>query len=68
MYRDLKSQTPATYRYNLALTPSDFFLFGDIKGKQSDYNCESREDLINTITEILTGIDQEVCQVSSNPR
>jgi hypothetical protein len=40
--------------------PSDFFLFEYIKGKPFDYNCERREDLVNAITEILTGVDQEV--------
>jgi hypothetical protein len=39
---------------------SDFFLFGHIKGKLSYYNSESQEDLLNTIPEILTGVDQEV--------
>jgi hypothetical protein len=41
------------------LTASDFFLFGYIRGKPSDYNCESREDRLNAITEIFTGVNQE---------
>jgi hypothetical protein len=36
------------------------FLFGCIKGKLSDYNCKNREDRLNTITVIFTGIDHEV--------
>jgi hypothetical protein len=44
----------------LDLDPSDFFLFGYIKEKFSDYNCESREDLLNALIEIVTGVDQEV--------
>jgi hypothetical protein len=39
--------------------PSNFF-FGYIKGKPFDYNCERREDLVNAITAISTGVDQEV--------
>jgi hypothetical protein len=31
-----------------------------IKGKPSDYNCETHEDLLNVITEVFTGVDQEV--------
>jgi hypothetical protein len=46
--------------YSPDMTPNDFFLFGYIKGKPSDYNFESREDLLNAITEIFTGINQEV--------
>jgi hypothetical protein len=38
------------------LAPSNFFLFGDIREKLFDYNCESREDLLNAITEIFIGI------------
>jgi hypothetical protein len=45
---------------SLDLTPSDFFLFDYIKVKLSDYNYESREDLLKVITEIFTGVDQEV--------
>jgi hypothetical protein len=42
------------------LAPSNFFLFLYNKGKLSDENCESREDLLNAIIEIFTGIGQEV--------
>jgi hydrogenase maturation factor len=42
------------------LIPSDFFLSGYIKEKSSDCDCESQEDLLNAITEIFTGVDQEV--------
>jgi hypothetical protein len=38
--------------------PSDFFLSGSIKGKPSNYNYESREDILNAITESFTGVDQ----------
>jgi hypothetical protein len=37
---------------------NDFF-FGGIKRKLSDYNCESRDDLLNAITEIFTGVNRE---------
>jgi hypothetical protein len=46
--------------YSSDLAPSDFFLFGYIKEKTSDDNCESREDLSNAIIEILTEVDQEL--------
>jgi hypothetical protein len=46
--------------YSPDLIPSDFFLFGYIKGKRSDDNCESLMDLLNAITEIFAGVDQEV--------
>jgi hypothetical protein len=46
--------------YSPDLAPSDFFLFGYIKGKLADFNCESREDLLNAMTEICTGVNQEV--------
>jgi hypothetical protein len=46
--------------YSPDLTPSDFFLFGYIKGKLSDYNCQSREYLLNAITEMCTGVGREV--------
>jgi hypothetical protein len=39
---------------------SNFFLFEYIKGKLSDYICESREYLVNAITEISIGVNQEV--------
>jgi hypothetical protein len=41
------------------LAPSNFIPIGYIKGKRSDYNCESRKDFLNVITEIFTGIDLE---------
>jgi hypothetical protein len=39
---------------------SDYFLFGYIRGKLFDYSGESREDLLNAVTKIFTGVDQEV--------
>jgi hypothetical protein len=42
------------------LAAGDFFIFTYFKGKPSDYNYKSREDLLNVITEIFTGVDQEV--------
>jgi hypothetical protein len=46
--------------YSPGLAPSNFFLFGYMKGKLSDYNYEGRDDLLNVIAEIFTGVDQEV--------
>jgi hypothetical protein len=46
--------------YSPDLAPSDLFLFGYTQTKLSGYNCEGREDLLNPITEIFTGVDQEV--------
>jgi hypothetical protein len=45
-----------TYRPDLA--PSIFFLLGDVKGKRLDHTCEIREDLLNAIIEIFTGVNQ----------
>jgi hypothetical protein len=39
--------------YNPDLAPSNFFLFVYIKGKLSDYNCQSLEELLSVITEFL---------------
>jgi hypothetical protein len=46
--------------YSSDLIPKDCFLFEYIIGKRSDYNYESREDLLNAFTDIFTGVDQEV--------
>jgi hypothetical protein len=43
-----------------SLDPSGFFPFGYLEVKLSDYNCESREDLLNDATKIFTGVNQEV--------
>jgi hypothetical protein len=45
-----------TYRPDLS--PSIFFLLGNVKGKQLDHTCEIREDLLNAIIEIFTGVNQ----------
>jgi hypothetical protein len=58
MYGGLKSRTHPAYRPDLA--PNHFFFFGYINGKLFVYNYESGEDLLNAITEIVTGVDQEV--------
>jgi hypothetical protein len=60
MYRGVKSRTPVPSGLWRDQAPSDFFLFGYIKGIPSDYSCESPEDFLNTINEIFIGIDQEV--------
>jgi hypothetical protein len=54
-----KAERLAQPAYSSDLAPSDFFLFEYIKGKPSDYNCQSREDHLNAITEFITGVDQE---------
>jgi hypothetical protein len=43
------------------MAANGFFLFGYIKGKLSDYDCESWQDLVNAITEIFTGANQKGC-------
>jgi hypothetical protein len=48
------------------LAPSDFFLFGCIKGKLSDYNCKNQENLLNAITQRSLESTKKCCQVSSN--
>jgi hypothetical protein len=46
--------------YNSNRVPTDFFVFGYIKGKLSDYDRESQENILSAITEFLTGVDQGV--------
>jgi hypothetical protein len=55
-----RAKCPAHPAYSVDLAPSDFFPFGHIIGKRPDYSHESREDILNMITEIATGVDQEV--------
>jgi hypothetical protein len=46
--------------YSPDLAPSDIFPFGYITRKPSDYNYESRADLLNAVTEISVGVREEV--------
>jgi hypothetical protein len=46
--------------YSSDLTTSGFFLFRYIKRKLFYYNCESREDLLNAVTEMFSGVNQEM--------
>jgi hypothetical protein len=46
--------------YSPDQTPGDFNLSGNITGKSYNYNCENREEFLNAITEIFTGVDQEM--------
>jgi hypothetical protein len=46
--------------YSSGPAPSDLFLFGYIKGKLFYHNCESREDLLNAITEFFTGVGEQM--------
>jgi hypothetical protein len=46
--------------YSLDLFPGKFFFFGHIKGKMFDYSCESREDILRIITEIVSQIDKTI--------
>jgi hypothetical protein len=41
------------------LAPSDFFLFGCIKEKLTNFNCETRDILKDAIIEIFNGIEKE---------
>jgi hypothetical protein len=59
MHRGLKSRTPAASGLQPRVGPSDFFLFGYIKRKLSEYNCESREEPLSALIEFLTVVDQE---------
>jgi hypothetical protein len=45
--------------YSPDLAPSDFFLFGHLKEKVIDYNCETREQLKEAIIEIFNEIPQD---------
>jgi hypothetical protein len=46
--------------YNPGVATSDFFLFGYIKEKLSDYSCEGLLNFLNAVTEIPIGVDQDV--------
>jgi hypothetical protein len=46
--------------YSPDFAPSDFFRFGYLKGKMCDSHCESREDLLNTITDIFSQIHKAI--------
>jgi hypothetical protein len=52
--------------YSPDLAPNDFLLSGHIKGKLSDYSCESREDLLNAIAEIARELAKNWGEVFSN--
>jgi hypothetical protein len=60
VHRGLESQTSAASDLQPRPSPSGFFPFGCIKGKLSHCNSENRKDLLNAITEILNGMNQEV--------
>jgi hypothetical protein len=45
--------------YSPDLAPSDFFLFGCIKEKLTNFNCETRDNLKDAIVEIFNGIEKE---------
>jgi hypothetical protein len=45
--------------YSPDLAPSDFFLFGYLKEKLIDYNCETREQRKEAIIEIFNDIPQD---------
>jgi hypothetical protein len=42
------------------MASTNFFLPAYIKGKLVDYHSESREELVNAITVIFAGVDQEM--------
>jgi transposase len=46
--------------YSPDLAPSDFFLFGYLKEKLTDFPCATREQLKIAIIEIFSGIDREI--------
>jgi hypothetical protein len=46
--------------YSPDLAKSDFFFFGYLKEKLTDYNCETREQLKEAIIEIFNEIPQDV--------
>jgi transposase len=45
--------------YSPDVAPSDFYLFGDVKGRLTGQMFESREDLFDAIIEILRSIPME---------
>jgi transposase len=54
------SMKPAPHPpYSPDLAPSDFYLFGYVKGRLTGQIFESREDLFEAIVEILRSIPRE---------
>jgi hypothetical protein len=59
-YIDLNRMKQAPHHpYSPDLVPSDFFLFGDIKGKLIEYRAETPSELLVRIRVILAEIPQE---------
>jgi hypothetical protein len=56
----LRPECPPYQARSPDLAPTDFSLFGSIKGKLCSCNCESGEDLLHAITEISIEIHQGV--------
>jgi histone-lysine N-methyltransferase SETMAR len=45
--------------YSPDRAPSDFFLFGPIKGKLSDFDCDARHEAETAIIAVFNGIGKE---------
>lgn len=48
--------------YSPDIAPSDFFLFGYVKGKMEGCHFESRDEVIEKVTSILLNIPHETLQ------
>jgi hypothetical protein len=57
--RTSKAERLSHPAYSPDLAPSNFFLFGYLKEKLTDYNCETREQLKEAIIEIFNEIPQD---------
>jgi hypothetical protein len=58
--RCLKNRIPAASDLQPRPDPGNFFLFGHVKGKLSDYNCDNWEYPLTVITEFFTRVEQDV--------
>jgi hypothetical protein len=47
--------------YSPGITPSDFFLFGDVKRQLSGCSFDQADDLPTAVQEILDGFDKPKC-------
>jgi hypothetical protein len=50
--------------YSLNLAPSDFCLFGSVKGCLSGLSFESADELLEAVQGVLDGIDERALQLA----
>jgi hypothetical protein len=59
LHRFQSNETGTSFPYSPDLTPSDFFLFGSVKGKLTGYRAETPCELLVRIRIILAEISRD---------